>query len=117
MSCPYHRTFLSRGYNRLVRTLFRTGIYSHQDGFKAFKRDVILKILPFVQDKGWFWDTEVLVIANWMGYRIKEVPIICDYGWESTFDAVSGVNYFVKKIFGLLLRSPSLKRKVRKISS
>lgn len=116
VSSPIRRTFLSRGYNFFVRMLFRTGVTSHQDGLKAFQRDAVLRVLPFVKDTGWFWDTEVLVISHWLGYRIKEMPIACDYGWESTFDPMSGVGYFLSRLLPFIAHAPSLRRTVRKSS-
>jgi len=113
VSSPWRRTFLSTGYNLLVRTMFGTKLYSHQDGLKAFRREDIIRVLPFVRDGGWFWDTEVLVIAKWMGYRIQEFPIRCDYGWESTFDPVSGIGYFMPRLISLLWASHKLRRQVR----
>ena len=113
VTSPLRRSFLSIGYNSLVRLIFRTGLYSHQDGLKAFRKEDILRLLPYAQDTGWFWDTEVLVLAKMAGYHIKELPIHCDYGWESTFDPLSGVGYFLPRLVSLLFRYPSLRRKVR----
>ena len=112
---PFRRTILSHGYNLLVRLLFRTGIYSHQDGLKAFKRDAVVPLLPFITDGGWFWDTEMIVLSRWAGSKIKEVPISCDYGWESTFDPVSGVSYFLPRLISLLVRAPALRRKIQRV--
>jgi len=59
-------------------------VYCHQGGMKGFEKNTIKKLLPYIKDNKWFWDTEVLVIAQWLGYKIKEVPITCDYGFEGT---------------------------------
>ncbi|MBU2637809.1 MAG: glycosyltransferase [Nanoarchaeota archaeon] len=81
---PILRKILSISYNRLVRLLFKSKVYCHQGGMKGFKRKAILKILPYVQNNKWFWDTEVLVIAQWMGCQLKEIPVTCDYGFKGT---------------------------------
>jgi len=71
------RTLLSRIYNFLVKMILKSKIKDHQCGLKAFKKDVLLKITKkFVLSKHWFWDTEVLIFSQLMGYKIKEVPII-----------------------------------------
>jgi len=71
----FKRDFLSRVYNFLVRSMLGSKIRDHQCGFKAFKRESILKIIDQVKDNHWFWDTEVLVLAQRMGYRIREIPV------------------------------------------
>ena len=83
-SSPFLRAFLSGGFNFLVRLFLDSNLYSHQDGLKAFKTPIIKKILPLVHDNKWFWDTEVLVIAQWLNYKIGEVPVTISYGFEGT---------------------------------
>jgi hypothetical protein len=46
-----------------------------QCGFKAVRRDVVQDIVPFTKDNAWFFDTELLLLAQREGYRIKEVPV------------------------------------------
>ena len=46
-----------------------------QCGFKAIRKDVADRLLPLVQDTGWFFDTELLVLAQRSGMRIHEVPV------------------------------------------
>lgn len=81
---PFLRKVLSTSYNRLIRFMFGSKVYCHQGGLKGFKKNVLLKILPHVENNKWFWDTEVLVIAQWMDYKLKELPIKCDYGFQGT---------------------------------
>ncbi len=69
------REFASRGYNTLVRLILRSRLYDHQCGFKAFSRDRLMAVIPSVKDGHWFWDTEVLVRAERMRYRILEFPV------------------------------------------
>lgn len=85
---PTLRKVLSIAYNRFIRILFKSKVYCHQGGLKGFKKKSIVKILPYVKNNKWFWDTEVLVIAQWMGYKLKEIPVTCDYGFKGT--TVSG---------------------------
>jgi hypothetical protein len=46
-----------------------------QTGFKALTREVVEKVLPLVKDDHWFLDTELLVLAERLGYRIADIPI------------------------------------------
>ena len=41
-----------------------TGFSDAQCGFKAIRADVAQRLLPLVEDTGWFFDTELLVLAE-----------------------------------------------------
>ena len=69
------REFISRGYNLLLRTSLRAGFSDAQCGFKAMRADVARELLPLVEDGEWFFDTELLVLAERAGLRIHEVPV------------------------------------------
>jgi putative flippase GtrA len=69
------RELISRAYNLLLRGTLATGFSDAQCGFKAIRADVARRLLPLVQDTGWFFDTELLVLAERGGLRIHEVPV------------------------------------------
>jgi len=69
------RTALSRGYNFIIKAVMWTRFSDAQCGFKAISREVAQKVLPLIQDNNWFFDTELLVLAEKMGYRIKDIPV------------------------------------------
>jgi len=69
------RELISRGYNLLVRGTLRTRFSDAQCGFKAIRADVAREVLPLVEDNDWFFDTELLVVAERAGLRIHEVPV------------------------------------------
>jgi putative flippase GtrA len=69
------REFVSRSYNLLLRTLLGVSFSDAQCGFKAVRRDVADLLLPLVEDNNWFFDTELLVLAQRTGLRIHEVPV------------------------------------------
>ncbi|EGX60165.1 glycosyl transferase family 2 [Streptomyces zinciresistens K42] len=69
------REVISRCYNVLLRSTLAVGFSDAQCGFKAVRRDVAERLLPLVRDSGWFFDTELLVIAERAGLRIHEVPV------------------------------------------
>jgi putative flippase GtrA len=69
------REAISRTYNWILRTTLRAGFSDAQCGFKAIRRDVARELLPLVEDTAWFFDTELLVLAERAGLRIHEVPV------------------------------------------
>jgi putative flippase GtrA len=69
------REFISRGYNLLLRGALRAGFSDAQCGFKAISRRAAELLLPLVHDDTWFFDTELLVLAERAGLRIHEVPV------------------------------------------
>jgi putative flippase GtrA len=69
------REFVSRSYNLLLRGVLGARFSDAQCGFKAVRTDVARQLLPLVSDTGWFFDTELLVIAERAGLRIHEVPV------------------------------------------
>ena len=69
------RELLSRGYNLLLQASLGTGFSDAQCGFKAIRADQARELLPRTRDGGWFFDTELLVLAERAGLRIHEVPV------------------------------------------
>jgi glycosyltransferase involved in cell wall biosynthesis len=69
------RELISRCYNRLLRVTLRARFSDAQCGFKALRADVAAGLLPHVQDQEWFFDTELLMVAQRRGLRIHEVAV------------------------------------------
>jgi putative flippase GtrA len=69
------REFVSRSYNLILRSALGAKFSDAQCGFKALRADVARQLLPLIADTGWFFDTELLVIAERAGLRIHEVPV------------------------------------------
>ena len=69
------REVISRCYNLLLRGVLSASFSDAQCGFKAIRRDVAERLLPLVEDDSWFFDTELLVLAEEAGLRIHEVPV------------------------------------------
>ena len=72
---PFLREILSRGYNLIIRRLFRTNFTDAQCGFKALSCRAAQELVPLVQDESWFFDTELLILADKNGYRVKDIPV------------------------------------------
>jgi putative flippase GtrA len=69
------REIVSRSYNLLLRTTLRARFSDAQCGFKAMRTECAQALLPHVRDTAWFFDTELLVLAERSGLRIAEVPV------------------------------------------
>jgi glycosyltransferase involved in cell wall biosynthesis len=69
------REFISRSYNMLLRGALSVTFSDAQCGFKAIRNDVAERLLPLIEDDGWFFDTELLIIAERSGLRIHEIPV------------------------------------------
>jgi len=79
-----NRDMKSRVYNNLVRMILGSTIHDHQCGFKAFRREIMASLLPFVHDTHWFWDTELLILCQKRGYALAELPVRWTQGQGTT---------------------------------
>jgi len=82
------REIISRCYNLLLRVVLRTRFTDAQCGFKAIRASQARELLPLVADNGWFFDTELLVLAERAGLRIHEVPVDWTDDTDSRVDIV-----------------------------
>ena len=82
------REALSRGYNLLIHAAFRAGFSDAQCGFKAIRADVARRLVPLIGDESWFFDTELLLLAERNGMRIYEVPVDWIEDLDSRVDLV-----------------------------
>ena len=69
------REITSRGYNLLIKAMFFTRFSDAQCGFKALTRATAQALVPHVVDPGWFFDSELLILAEKRGFRIKDIPV------------------------------------------
>jgi glycosyltransferase involved in cell wall biosynthesis len=71
----WRREVISRTYNRLVKWMFEPRFSDAQCGFKAISLRTARKLLPLIKDEEWFFDTELLLVAEKLGCRICEIPV------------------------------------------
>jgi putative flippase GtrA len=90
------REFISRSYNGLLRGTMSVGFSDAQCGFKAIRAVVARQLLPLVEDNGWFFDTELLIIAERAGLRIHEIPVDWVDDPNSTVDVVATAREDIK---------------------
>jgi putative flippase GtrA len=96
------REFISRSYNHLLRAVLGVRFRDAQCGFKALRRDVARALLPLVEDDAWFFDTELLVLAERAGLRIHEVPVDWIDDPDSRVDIVSTATDDMRGVWRLL---------------
>jgi putative flippase GtrA len=97
------REIISRCYNLILRSTLQAKFSDAQCGFKAIRADVAQRLLPHVTDTGWFFDTELLVLAERSGLRIHEVPVDWVDDPDSRVDIVATATADLKGV-GRLLR-------------
>ncbi|MYD65791.1 MAG: glycosyltransferase [Chloroflexi bacterium] len=71
----WRREAISRAYVQVLRRLGGLRVTDAQCGFKAISRRAARELVPLVEDTQWFWDSELLLIAQENGYRLREVPV------------------------------------------
>ena len=87
----FKREFISRAYNIVIRGMMRTHFRDAQCGFKAVSRGAAQALIPSVVNNHWFFDTELLVIAEKRGFRMLEVPVAWDEDPDSRVNIVQTV--------------------------
>ncbi|GAB3581506.1 bifunctional glycosyltransferase family 2/GtrA family protein [Amycolatopsis endophytica] len=96
------REFISRCYNLILRGALAAKFSDAQCGFKAIRSDVARQLLPLVEDTGWFFDTELLVLAERAGLRIHEVPVDWVDDPDSSVDIVKTATADLKGVARML---------------
>ena len=71
----FKRELTSRSYNFIIKAMFRTTFADAQCGFKALSSKAAGELVPLIKDHEWFFDTELLILAEQRGYRISEIPV------------------------------------------
>jgi glycosyltransferase involved in cell wall biosynthesis len=85
----FKRETISRSYNLLLKATMHNRFSDAQCGFKAVRRDVARALLPLVEDNGWFFDTELLVLAERNGLRVHEIPVDWNDDADSRVDLLA----------------------------
>ncbi|CAO5156650.1 dolichyl-phosphate beta-glucosyltransferase [Frankia sp. AiPs1] len=96
------REVISRCYNMILRGTLAARFSDAQCGFKAIRSDAAAALLPLVEDTGWFFDTELLVLAERSGMRIHEVPVDWVDDPDSRVDVVATAVADLKGVARLL---------------
>ena len=97
----FKREFTSRTYNKLVWSMFFVGFPDAQCGFKAMTWQAAQAIVPHIENNNWFFDTELLIIAEKRGYRIGVVPVAWEDDPGTTVNVVKTATEDVKGLLRL----------------
>ncbi len=100
------RELISRAYNRLLHLVLRARFSDAQCGLEAIHADAAAQLLPEIQDQGWFFDTELLILAQRRGMRIHEVAVDWVDDPDSRVDIVSTAMADLRGVVRLRLGSP-----------
>jgi putative flippase GtrA len=100
------RELISRTYNGILRAALRARFSDAQCGFKAVRADVARRLVPRVRDETWFFDTELLVLAQREGLRISEVPVDWVEDPDSRVDVVRTAVDDLRGVARLVWSSP-----------
>jgi glycosyltransferase involved in cell wall biosynthesis len=102
------RQVLTRGYNLLIKMMFQTRFGDAQCGFKAVDGKVAQRVVPLIEDNDWFFDTELLILAEKLGYRVKDVPVAWVEDLDTRVKIGSTIAEDVRGLLRLRLRRPWL---------
>jgi len=106
----FRRECISRCYNMLLRTVLHAHFHDAQCGFKAMRRSAARELLPVVRDQGWFFDTELLVLGQRAGMRIREVPVTWVDDPDSRVDVPSTAMTDLRGVMRMLRTAPGALR-------
>jgi len=102
------REITSRSFNLILKTYLKVRFSDGMCGFKFIRRESCAKLLDFgIQNDEWFFSTELLIIAEWLGFKIYELPI----RWVDTDQSKAKMFELTKKYLGEMVRVKARLRK------
>lgn len=107
---PPLRKFISFGYYVMLRIMFHLKVHDTQTGIKVYRADLLKKIVPDVETKGFAYDIEILAVANEMGAKIIERPIRLVFTREGGFSRIK-----FNDIWQVFKDTFKIRKKVRRI--
>jgi hypothetical protein len=72
------RKIISRILNLILKIFLGIKVSDTACGFKAINRKVLANLSQKIKNQSWFFDTELIFLAQKNGYKIKQIPVI----WE-----------------------------------
>jgi len=97
----FQRELTSRGYNFLLKIFFFNKFHDAQCGFKGLRTSTAKNILPLIKDNKWFFDTELLLIAEKSGFEIANIPVQWTDDKDSRVNVIKTIIEDLKGIFRL----------------
>lgn len=109
---PLKREILSRVYNILIRIFFQVHFSDAQCGFKGVNRQVVKNLLPYIDDNAWFFDSELLIVGDKLGFKIYEEPVRWEDNPGSTVRVLPTVSGDLAGLWRLFWTRPWNKLKI-----
>ncbi len=106
MNRPLKREVLSRVYNILIKLFFGVNFSDAQCGFKAVTKKVVKNLLPYIEDNAWFFDSELLIVGEKLGYKIYEQPVMWIDNPGSTVRVLKTVYGDLEGLWRLFIERP-----------
>jgi glycosyltransferase involved in cell wall biosynthesis len=100
----FKRELISRTYNILVKLILWTKYSDAQCGFKAINKQTFQKLLPNLKDNEWFFDTELLTIAEKKGLKIHEIPVTWVEDTDSRVNIIDTAYKYIRDLIKLRMR-------------
>ncbi len=72
------RTVMGLGYTKVVNRVLGLSFSDYTCGFKAFRREASQAIFTRSVVDGWSFDAEILFLARFLGFHVREIPVT----WE-----------------------------------
>ncbi len=94
---PFYRRIWSRFSNRVVQKLLLPGIIDPHCGFKAFRAESAMQLFSQCEINEWSFDLEVLSLARFSNFRIKEIPV----KWENDARSKGRLSHLPREIFNV----------------
>ena len=96
------RKIFSLGLRVILKILFKLKVKDAPCGFKAVNQAVVDSILPRIQNKTWFFDTEMLILSQRAGLRVAEISVV----WQeskrpSRVNSLTVIKDYLKNIYRL----------------
>lgn len=113
----FARSLAGQLFSMLARVVFHTKMHDTKCGYKGFKKSAAENVIKYVENKGWFWDTEFLLYAEKMGYSIYEMPIYWYERKESNVFIVNNIVDMLTSVAKLYYRMHLKKYKFKSIQS
>jgi len=104
----FNRKIFSFGLRSLLKLLFNLQVKDAPCGFKAINQQILKIIIPQIKNKTWFFDTEMLILAQRQGFKMKEIPVIWhespQQARKSKVNIISVIKDYLINIYSIYVR-------------
>lgn len=112
------RKFISLGYRTILRLVFGLKTKDAPCGFKAINQRLKEEVLPLISSNEWFFDSELVILSEVLGYKVKEIPVIWEdkqeEGRKSRVKIIPLILEYLKKVLELKKRIKKMLKEIKK---